>query len=128
MVGGDLYETGHCTSNITSRGHLFSSSLATRFGGGANTFNIDFVTIGNPGNAADTTGSPNPAGSVAQAYRIGQFEISEQMIDKANTPGGLGITKDTRGTDKPATSVSWNEGGVRFVNWARHEHRQHAGL
>ena len=38
------------------------------FGSGANTFNIDFVTIGNPGNAADTTGNPNPAGSVAYTY------------------------------------------------------------
>ncbi len=47
---------------------------------------------------------------------MGQFEISEQMIDKANAEGGLGITKDTRGADKPATSISWNE-AARFVNW-----------
>jgi formylglycine-generating enzyme len=86
------------------------------FGSGANTFNIDFVSIGNPGNAADTTGNPNPAGSVPYVYRIGKFEISEQMIDKANILGGLGITKDTRGIDNPATSVSWN-GAMRFVNW-----------
>jgi formylglycine-generating enzyme required for sulfatase activity len=37
---------------------------ADMFGSGASTFDIDFVTIGNPGNPADTTGSPNPAGSV----------------------------------------------------------------
>ena len=37
---------------------------ATFFGSGANTFDIEFVTIGNPGNAADATGNPNPAGSV----------------------------------------------------------------
>ena len=92
------------------------TEAADTFGSGANTFNIDFVTIGNPGNAADTTGNPNPAGSVPYAYRMGKFEISEQMIDKANTLGGLGITKDTRGADKPATSVSWNE-AARFVNW-----------
>jgi len=86
------------------------------FGSGANTFNIDFVTIGNPGKLPDTTGNPNPAGTVLDPYRIGKFEISEQMIDKANTLGGLGITKTTRGPDKPATSVSWNE-AARFVNW-----------
>lgn len=86
------------------------------FASGANTFNIDFVTIGNPGNAADTTGDPKPAGSVAYAYRIGKFEISEQMIDTANTLGGLNISKDTRGADKPAINVSWNE-AARFVNW-----------
>jgi hypothetical protein len=28
-------------------------------------FNIDWVTVGDPGNTADTTGSPNPAGTVA---------------------------------------------------------------
>jgi formylglycine-generating enzyme len=89
---------------------------ADTFGSGANSFDIEFATIGNPGNAADTTGAPNPAGQVDYAYRIGKFEISEQMIDNANLLGGLGITKDTRGPDKPATSTSWNE-AARFVNW-----------
>ena len=89
---------------------------ADSFGSGANTFSIDFVTIGNPGNAVDTMGNPSPAGSVDKAYRIGTYEISEQMIDKANALGGLGITKDVRGADKPATRVSWNE-AARFVNW-----------
>jgi hypothetical protein len=102
---------------------IFSAehAFADTFGTGLNTFDIDFVTVGNPGNAADTASDPNPpdpnpAGTVLDPYRIGKFEISEQMIDKANTLGGLGITKDTRGADKPATSVSWNE-AARFVNW-----------
>jgi formylglycine-generating enzyme len=86
------------------------------FGSGDNTFDIELVTIGNPGNAADATGDPNPAGSVAETYRIGKFEISEQMIAKANILGGLGITKDIRDVNMPATSVSWNE-AARFVNW-----------
>ena len=96
----------------------FSSqrAAADTFGSAANTFDIEFVTIGNPGNAADTTGNPNPAGSVPYTYRMGKFEISEQMIDKANTLGSLGITKDTRGPDKPATRISWNE-AARFINW-----------
>jgi len=33
-----------------------------------------------------------------------------------NASQALQITKDTRGTAKPATSVSWNE-AARFVNW-----------
>ena len=37
---------------------LPSNVHADTFGSGANSFNIDFVTIGNPGNANDTTGSP----------------------------------------------------------------------
>ncbi len=89
---------------------------ADMFGSGANAFNIEFVTIGEPDNPADTTGDPNPAGSVPYAYRMGKYEISEQMIDKANALGGVGITKDTRGPDKPATSVSWFE-AAQFVNW-----------
>jgi formylglycine-generating enzyme required for sulfatase activity len=38
------------------------------------------------------------------------------MINKFNASQSLQITKDTRGTAKPATSVSWNE-AARFVNW-----------
>ena len=86
------------------------------FGSGANQFNMEFVTIGNPNNAADTTGAPNPAGAVGYEYGIGKFEVSEDMINKFNASQSLQITKDTRGTNKPATSVSWNE-AARFVNW-----------
>jgi formylglycine-generating enzyme required for sulfatase activity len=86
------------------------------FGTGSNQFQMEFVTIGNAGNAADTTGSPNPAGAVAYEYGIGKFEVSEDMIDKFNASQSLQITKDTRGTAKPATNVSWNE-AARFVNW-----------
>ncbi|MEX2306100.1 MAG: SUMF1/EgtB/PvdO family nonheme iron enzyme [Pirellulales bacterium] len=98
--------------------YIFSAdcAVAAMFGSGANTFEIKFATIGDPLNLPDTTGNPNPAGSVAQAFRMGKLEVSEQMIVKANAEGGLGITKDTRGADKPATSVSWNE-AARFVNW-----------
>lgn len=86
------------------------------FGSGGNAFTMDFVTIGNPGNTADTTGDPNPVGSVAYTYRMGSYEVSEAMINKANAAGSLGITKDTRGTNKAATSISWNE-AARFVNY-----------
>jgi hypothetical protein len=95
---------------------LADRAVADTFGTGVNTFDIQFVTIGNPGNAADTTGNPNPAGSVPYTYLMGKFEISEQMIEKANDLGGLGITKSIRGPDKPATQVTWNE-AARFVNW-----------
>ena len=38
-----------------------AEQLVTKsFGSGANAFTMDFVTIGNPNNAADTTGNPNP--------------------------------------------------------------------
>jgi len=79
-------------------------------------FDIEFVNVGNPGNPDDTTGSPNPAGRVDYGYRISKYEISETMIDVANTEGGLGLTKNTRGPDKPATSISWLEAAT-FINW-----------
>ncbi len=96
---------------------LAAPALADTFGTGANSFAIDFVTIDDPGNPPDMMGGiPIHAGSVPYEYRIGKYEISEQMVDKANALGGLGITKDTRGPDKPATSVSWYE-AAKFVNW-----------
>ena len=70
---------------------IFLASLATissaqttteTFGSGANAFTMEFVTIGNPGNAADTTGTPNPVGSVSYIYNIGKYEVSRDMTDK----------------------------------------------
>jgi formylglycine-generating enzyme required for sulfatase activity len=92
------------------------------FGSGTNQFSMDFVTIGNPGNAADTTGGPNPGGSVAYTYQIGKYEVSRDMIEKATSAGSLGITLQDmtiyggNGANRPATGVSWNE-AARFVNW-----------
>lgn len=98
---------------------------ADGFGSGANAFSVDFVTVGDPGNAADTgtTGSYfAPNGGVAYEFRIGTHEISRDMIAKASTMGSLGITLwdmtsfgGNVGTH-PATGVSWNE-AARFVNW-----------
>jgi len=103
-----------------------STAQADTFGSGANQFDIDFVAIGNPGNNEDTTGSPGPphlTGKVDYTYRMGQFEISRDMITKANNEGGLGITMDPMGfvtggarDDMPATGVSWFE-AAQFVNW-----------
>jgi formylglycine-generating enzyme required for sulfatase activity len=101
---------------------LLDRTSADTFGSGENTFEIEFVTIGNPGNVADTTGTPNPAGSVPYKYRIGKFEISQKMVANANNLGGLGITladlslHGGNGSNRPATGVSWNE-AARFINW-----------
>ncbi len=94
-----------------------SAGFIKTFGSGLNQFTMDFTTIGSPGNAADTTGSPNPAGAVSYTYQLGTYEVSEAMINKFNASQALQITKDSRGdVNKPATSVSWNE-AARFVNW-----------
>ena len=100
-----------------------SAQLVTEsFGTGANAFTMDFVTIGNPNNAADTTGSPNPAGSVAYNYNIGKYEVSRAQVDKANSEGSLGITLADmtsytfNGSLKPATGISWYE-AAGYTNW-----------
>lgn len=100
-----------------------SAQLVTEsFGSGANAFTMDFVTIGNPNNSADTTGTPNPAGRVDYIYNIGKYEISREIIEKANAVGGLGITLQNmtsfggNGVNRPATGLSWNE-AAKFVNW-----------
>ena len=100
-----------------------SAQLVTEsFGSGANAFTMDFAIIGNPGNAADTTGSPNPAGSVAYTYSLGKYEVSRDMITKANSAGTLGITLADMtsyggdGVNRPATGISWYEAAT-YVNW-----------
>ena len=100
-----------------------SAQLVTAsFGSGANAFTMEFVTIGNPNNAADTTGSPNPAGSVAYTYSLGKYEVSRDMITKANAAGSLGITMfdmsgyGGNGVNRPATGITWYEAAT-YVNW-----------
>ena len=100
-----------------------SAQLVTEsFGSGDNAFTMEFVTIGNPNNAADTTGAPNPAGSVAYTYNLGKHEVSRDMITKANAAGSLGITMSDmtdyagNGLLRPATGITWYE-AAKFVNW-----------
>jgi formylglycine-generating enzyme required for sulfatase activity len=94
------------------------SLLQQSFGSGANQFTMDFVEIGNPGNAADPRGN----GSVAYTYNLGKYEVSRDMITKANSAGSLGITLQDmssfggNGVNRPATGVSWYE-AAKYVNW-----------
>jgi formylglycine-generating enzyme required for sulfatase activity len=97
-----------------------AATTTDSFGGGA--FTMDFVDIGNANNPADTTGAPNPVGAVVNTFRMGTYEVSMDVITKANTAGSLGITLQDmtsyggNGVNRPATGVSWNE-AARFVNW-----------
>jgi hypothetical protein len=99
-----------------------ATSLLETFGSGANAFTMDFVTIGNPGNPTDPTPSPRVIGSVAYAYNLGKYEVSRDMVTKANTAGSLGITMSDmsgyggNGLLKPATGITWYE-AAKFVNW-----------
>jgi len=103
-----------------------SAGIVT-FGQGANQFSMEFVAIGNPGNAADTNTDARPlnAGRVTYKYDIGKFEVSREMITKYNAATENAARQITladmtpyggNGLNKPATGVSWNE-AARFVNW-----------
>jgi sulfatase modifying factor 1 len=94
------------TLNSNLQGELIT------FGSGANTFNIDFVTIGNAGNAADTT----TYGAVPYAYRMGKYEISQDAITKATASGMSNVTAGAWTGNQPAAIISWYEAAA-FVNW-----------
>lgn len=102
-----------------------AQTITETFGSGANAFSIEFVTIGNPGNAPDTgtyfnTATSYSAGSVAYTYHLGKHEVSRDMINKANSIGSLGIAMvdliGGNGSNRPASGVTWYE-AAKFVNW-----------
>lgn len=103
----------------------YSNAHGDTFGSGINEFEIEFVTIGNPGNLDDPNGFPQTdtyeTGAVPYTYRIGKYEISEEMVRNAiaasaGSSSPLDITLESRGPDKPASGISWIE-SARFVNW-----------
>ena len=86
------------------------NASVTTFGTGSNQFEMTFVEIGNPGNVDDTTGDPNPAGSVEYAYQLGKYEVSEDMITKFNASQSLTIGHSSRAPiSPPRTSVGMRQ-------------------
>lgn len=79
------------------------------FGSGTNAFVIDFSTIGDAGNADDSTGY----GGVSYTYRIGTYEISHDQIVLA---GVEGVNAGPWSGGQPAAALSWYEAAL-FVNW-----------
>ena len=96
------------------------------FGNGDSAFEMEFVSIGNAGNTADTNGIPSSVGSVHYGYQIGKYEATRGMIEAYNTAYGS-VNEQTitlsdmesrggNGLNRPAVGISWNE-AARFVNW-----------
>jgi formylglycine-generating enzyme required for sulfatase activity len=107
------------------RSHLVTALLATftlsvppsaqadTFGGGTtNEFTIDFVAIGNTGNAADTT----TYGAVPYEYRTGKNEISQLQITKATQIGMANVSAGAWTESQPAANITWYEAAA-FVNF-----------
>lgn len=88
------------------------SVQADTFGTTGNEFTLDFVNIGNTGNAADTTGY----GAVPYEYRIGKYEISQNDISRATASGMANVTAGRWLGNQPAVGMDWYEAAA-FVNW-----------
>jgi formylglycine-generating enzyme required for sulfatase activity len=88
------------------------AAQADTFGTSGNEFTIDFVNIGNAGNAADTTGY----GAVPYEYRVGTYEITQDAIAKATASGMVNVAAGPWTGSQPAADISWYEAAA-FVNW-----------
>jgi hypothetical protein len=88
------------------------SAQADTFGTSGNEFTIDFVSIGNTSNAADTT----TYGAVPYEYRASTYEISQNAITKATASGMANVTAGAWTGNQPAATISWYEAAA-FVNF-----------
>jgi len=88
------------------------SAQADTFGTSGNEFTIDFVNIGNTGNAADTTSY----GAVPYEYRASIYEISQNDITKATASGMANVTAGAWSNNQPAANISWYAAAA-FVNF-----------
>jgi len=81
---------------------------------GSTSIEMEFVTVGDPNNAADDTGY----GSVSDVYQIGTYEVSESQWDAvvaADTSDLLNNPGYWSG-DQPVAQISWHEAAM-FTNW-----------
>ena len=79
---------------------------------GGTTINMDFVTVGNAGNAADDTGY----GAVGYNYRIGKYEVTaDQWAAVLAADPNVGNAGYWSGS-QPTAGTSWYE-AAKFCNW-----------
>jgi formylglycine-generating enzyme required for sulfatase activity len=85
--------------------------------------NIDFVTIGHAGNAADTGGTPG-YGAVGYNYRIGKYEVTNAQWNTFTAAAGAPTGNPYYAYDdsayytgtQPTNMVSWYE-ALQFCNY-----------
>jgi len=119
---------------------VIAAVVVTSFAASASAVTIDWVTVGNPGNAADTTGF----GAVSYDYRIAKHEVTNAQyaeflnavaatdannlystsmgsdahggITRAGSAGSFTYSAKTNMGNKPVNYVSWYD-AARFSNW-----------
>jgi formylglycine-generating enzyme required for sulfatase activity len=140
--GGGIHVDGasptikHCiiksnSANDSGGGvYLGSASVASTdtFGTGGNQFTIDFVTIGNAGNAADTVVMEDGTtgyGAVGYNYRIGKYEVTNAQwntftaaagVPTGNPSTAYDLSAYFTGAQQPTNMVSWYE-AAQFCNY-----------
>jgi formylglycine-generating enzyme len=83
---------------------------------GTTSINMDFVAVGDPGNAPDTSGDPNPCGSVGYRYNIGMYEVTaDQWAAVIAADPNVGNAGNWSGS-QPTAGTSWYE-AAKFCNW-----------
>ena len=107
----------------TLAGVLALTVMPTRadtFGSGVNQFNIDFVNIGNAGNANDAGAGgglySSPYGGVSYNYRMGVTEAAQDWITKATNLGLTNVTAGAWTGNQPAANITWFQAAA-FVNF-----------
>jgi sulfatase modifying factor 1 len=104
----------------------------------AHAITINWVTVGDPGNTADTTGDPNPAGAVADSFQIMKYEFTNQQytdflnsVDAGGTNpnsvynasmdsdarGGISFTSGATSGSKYAVKTNMGDKPVNYVSW-----------
>jgi sulfatase modifying factor 1 len=99
---------------------------------------IDWVTVGDPGNTADTSGNPNPAGDVADSFQIMKYEFTNQQytdflnsVDPSgtnpnsvyntnqgsNARGGISFISGNASGSKYAIRTNMGDKPVNYVSW-----------
>jgi formylglycine-generating enzyme required for sulfatase activity len=120
---------------------VFSVGVAALLGSlavPAHAVTIDWVTVGDPGNAPDTTGDPNPAGAVATSFQIMKFEWTNSQyagflnsVDPNGTNpnsvynasmgsdarGGISLTSGAAAGSKYAAKTNMGDKPVNYVTW-----------
>ena len=93
------------------------------FSHGSQSFQMQFVKVGDAGNLGKNLGLSRNIGSVNYEYWVGKIEVDAFQIGVGNSSGSVGITvadwnhrEFTYGSNPPATGISLHE-AARFVNW-----------
>ena len=99
---------------------LVPTARADVFGSGGDAFTIDFVNIGNAGNANDAGAGggsySSPYGGVSYGYRMGTYEIAQDAITKATASGVLNLGGGAWSATQSAASMTWFQAAA-FVNY-----------